>query len=372
MANYLSSHTGAQIDAFDTAIQGKVAKAGDTMSGNLTISTNDNPNIKLKNANMDITAGSLSASEYSSLYFKDKNDNNIAFIQSAQVASDGHSYLQIAARTQDSSSNVLSNYFTLHSYKDGTRSVVISHPAAWRSALGAVNKAGDTMTGLLNINTNGNTLTIGSQNSGYCHFKNSASIPFYFNQHLSVDGNIYIYDNGPHSLQRGGISSGWVNGRDNVLLRQTSINGYSPCISIKTLNGSWEIGAYNNTSYQNSLIFSYVTDTNYNSNNNTSVVARITSAGAFTNSSKRALKENILDFKKSATDIINSVKICSFNMKGDPEKDYRVGFIADDTDPILSGKNQDIMDLQNCIGVMMKAIQELSSEIETLKQKLNS
>ena len=38
MANYLSSHTGAQIDAFDTAIQGKVAKAGDTMSGNLTIS----------------------------------------------------------------------------------------------------------------------------------------------------------------------------------------------------------------------------------------------------------------------------------------------------------------------------------------------
>jgi len=26
-------------------------------------------------------------------------------------------------------------------------------------------------------------------------------------------------------------------------------------------------------------------------------------------------------------------------MKADPAKDYRVGFIADDTNPILSGKN---------------------------------
>lgn len=55
-------------------------------------------------------------------------------------------------------------------------------------------------------------------------------------------------------------------------------------------------------------------------------------------------------------DIINSVKICSFNMKGDEAKDYRIGFIADDTDERIAGKNHDIMDLQNCIGVLIKAV----------------
>jgi len=49
----------------------------------------------------------------------------------------------------------------------------------------------------------------------------------------------------------------------------TSISGYSPCISIKTTNGSWEIGAYDYSSEVNKLFFTYITDTNYNSNNNT-------------------------------------------------------------------------------------------------------
>lgn len=174
----------------------------------------------------------------------------------------------------------------------------------------------------------------------------------------------------------GGVSINFANSVSWHKTREAAINiinsstgsGAQGAISIKTRSGAWSICDYNTEA----LYFTYCTDANYNANSNSTVQGRITSAGAFTNSSKRALKENILDFKKSATDIINSVKICSFNMKGDPEKDYRVGFIADDTDPILSGKNQDIMDLQNCIGVMMKAIQELSSEIETLKQKLNS
>lgn len=57
-------------------------------------------------------------------------------------------------------------------------------------------------------------------------------------------------------------------------------------------------------------------------------------------------------------------------MKGDEEKDYRVGFIADDTNPIVSGKNQDIMDLQNCIGVLIKAVQELSQKCDLLENKI--
>lgn len=37
---------------------------------------------------------------------------------------------------------------------------------------------------------NGNTVTIGSANSSWCHFSNSANIPFYFNRTTAIDGDL--------------------------------------------------------------------------------------------------------------------------------------------------------------------------------------
>ena len=48
--------------------------------------------------------------------------------------------------------------------------------------------------GLIALTNNGNTVTIGSQNSGWCHFTNSASIPFYFNHYISAVDGYDIYD----------------------------------------------------------------------------------------------------------------------------------------------------------------------------------
>lgn len=238
-----------------------------------------------------------------------------------------------------------------------------------KQATDNVLKTGDTMTGdltlsnaLLKVTKNGNTVTIGSQNDAWCHFQNSKSIPFYFGNPIHVNGDLIFYNNGNYSLQRGGLSCAWVNGRDYSIIKSTSINGYSPTMSVKTKNGSWEIGAYDNASFQNMLIFSYVTDANHSSGNNTSVTARITSAGAFTNASQRKLKENIKLYTNSALDKINDISICSFNMKDDPNKDFRVGFIADDTDSIFSGRDHNCMDLNNCIGMILKAIQELDEK----------
>jgi hypothetical protein len=47
-----------------------------------------------------------------------------------------------------------------------------------------------------------------------------------------------------------------------------SLSEYSPFASLKTNNGSWEIGTYNNSNYTDDLIFTYITDSNYNSNTN--------------------------------------------------------------------------------------------------------
>jgi len=44
--------------------------------------------------------------------------------------------------------------------------------------------------GFLKVTNNGNTVTIGSNNSSWCHFSNSADIPFYFNKTIALGGDL--------------------------------------------------------------------------------------------------------------------------------------------------------------------------------------
>lgn len=48
--------------------------------------------------------------------------------------------------------------------------------------------------GLLKITNNSNTVTIGSGNTSWCHFENSADIQFYFNKGVRVDGTLGVYN----------------------------------------------------------------------------------------------------------------------------------------------------------------------------------
>lgn len=67
-------------------------------------------------------------------------------------------------------------------------------------------------------------------------------------------------------IQRAGVSSTWVSGRSNAMIR-TNTSGsslYCPILSAKSQNGSWELGSYTS----NILHFSYITDANFNSGNN--------------------------------------------------------------------------------------------------------
>ena len=70
------------------------------------------------------------------------------------------------------------------------------------------------------------------------------------------------------SLKKDGDSSSWLNGRNSAAVKMNSISGYSPAISVKTTNGSWEIGAYDNSTYADQLIFGYVSDSDYNAGTN--------------------------------------------------------------------------------------------------------
>lgn len=85
-------------------------------------------------------------------------------------------------------------------------------------------------------------------------------------QKLEVVGNIKATG----QIIRGGSSQAWVNGRNGALLRETSVSGYHALWSLKTTNGSWDFGEYNaGSGWNNVPVLSYVTDSNYNTGNNT-------------------------------------------------------------------------------------------------------
>lgn len=89
--------------------------------------------------------------------------------------------------------------------------------------------------------------------------------------------------------------------------------------------------------------------------------------GGFSGGSARELKENINPYKENAIDKINDIDIVSFNLKDDKNKDFKVGFIADDTDELFATREHNAIDYNNCIGMLLKAVQELSHEVNELK-----
>lgn len=73
--------------------------------------------------------------------------------------------------------------------KVGTNSVLIVQDHA-----STANSRTATVNGLLKVTNNSNTVTIGSQNANWCHFTNSADIPFYFDKAIHAVTGFTIYN----------------------------------------------------------------------------------------------------------------------------------------------------------------------------------
>ena len=84
-------------------------------------------------------------------------------------------------------------------------------------------------------------------------------------QKLDVLGNIRASG----QIVREASSVYWYEGRNGALLRETSAGGYHTLWSLKTTDGSWDFGEYTESGWNNIPVLSYITDSNYNSGNNT-------------------------------------------------------------------------------------------------------
>jgi len=93
-------------------------------------------------------------------------------------------------------------------------------------------------------------------------------------------------------------------------------------------------------------------------------------ATSFKATSSRLAKKNIQPTLYNGLDIINKTQVVDYVYREDIENEPHVGFIAEETDPILSSPNQEHMDYTNCIGILIKAVQELSTKVEKLEKEV--
>ena len=93
-------------------------------------------------------------------------------------------------------------------------------------------------------------------------------------------------------------------------------------------------------------------------------------APAYYESSLRRFKTNIKSFTKSGLDIINSLKIVTFD-RNDSNIKNKVGIIADDSPSEVLSETRNEVDLYKTIFVQAKAIQELDSKNKTLEERIN-
>ena len=329
----LDSNKIAQID-----LTGKVNKTGDTMTGNLTIENQTNGSVQIINPNTDL----------------EDADNGVSNIETnAYSIIDGGSNMQMSGLTNmvypnglvqttlqvsnfDTNGDPVSNSITLTVDKDGNKSYSVSDGAAFRRAIGAVSKSGDTMTGTLTFNAVTNAIKyqgtkstqsmikfidntndeygngiyiggggqtiigggessdvmagqVGTSGSEIMYVGNDGDVNIITNlQSGWASGKNFVFNTLGHlqipgAVIKAGGNTSWIKGRDVAPVRTSSGSAnWNPVASAKSVNGSWEIGTLNDTFY-----FSYATDTNYNNNTNTTSTISLDSSGNFSGSAAK-------------------------------------------------------------------------------------
>lgn len=212
--------------------------------------------------------------------------------------------------------------------------------------------ATNTATGALRV-------TGGVGIKGSCYVGVAVSTPI-----LTVSGSTASTSTSTGALKvTGGVGIGgscYVGG--TVVANQLTVNSTSTFNN--TVSGK-------SSSWSGNLTVSGITTLSGQLKGSTATFTGAVSAVSYTATSSREVKTDIYDFTENATDIINSVNVVKFKYKTDLNH-QKIGFIAEDTHPLLSSESQKKFDIGNSIGLLLKSVQELSnrlSEVEKWKSE---
>lgn len=275
--------------------------------------------------------------------------------------------------------------------------------SAWQTILHSGNytdwtvpKTGGTFSGNLTVTgtfTNGGTLTtsaaqhtmntpygyiqIGPMNTGTAHIYTDRP-SFYFNKSILVLGDTVLHTGNYSSYtvpSSGGTFTGTVTGNAGFVSGDNKFYFGSSANYIQGGTGDFSIIKNTGSAVRfltGGLLASdaYADASNIPANGIWSK-GNVYGSGFYTHSS-RTLKENIVNFTESALSLINGVSIVNFVYKTDEKKAPRVGFIAEDTHPLLAGVEQNSMDQANSVGLLIKAVQELTAKLVQAEKRLEA
>lgn len=133
--------------AAQAALDGKVNKSGDTMTGPLT---HNGAGTVLKNTNLDVNGDNPTSNTWSNapIEYHDKDNARMGYVN-IQRRTDGSTMIEIGAQARNTADTAdIYNVIDVLVGRDGTRSYAITDPAAFRAAISAASKA------QVNYNTN--------------------------------------------------------------------------------------------------------------------------------------------------------------------------------------------------------------------------
>ena len=109
--------------------------------------------------------------------------------------------------------------------------------------------------------------------------------------------------------------------------------------------------------------------------NQSSIEGNEITSPKLTQTSLESIKKNISKFTKNATDIINNSDIYEYNLKSDANTDKKlIGFVIGNnykTPDEVIDKNGQAVSLYSAIGILWKAVQELSARVEQLEKEVH-
>lgn len=215
-----------------------VKKAGDTMSGNLTLSK-DTPNLIAKHTGVNAANADngRSATTWYGMPIRDNADRTVSafygFAQPDGVIGAGlwvYAHNTSGAQTGAGALRIFIN-------KSGTIGYSVDNPAAFRSAIGAINRAGDTMTANFTLSaadTTGRWYKVkNSKHEGSFYVDSSGNLGIWSDTkrkwivRSDASGNVYLNN---HNLTNG--IKGWtqiaqVTGTNSATY---SLSGYTECL----------------------------------------------------------------------------------------------------------------------------------------------
>jgi hypothetical protein len=94
------------------------------------------------------------------------------------------------------------------------------------------------------------------------------------------------------------------------------------------------------------------------------------------NGSTRKIKQDIAPNKMDVLDIIDEVEVVNYRYKTEVKENadapYHIGFIAEDTPKLLSGKNRDSMAIGDCVGLLLAVVKEQQKKISELEERIKN